>query len=233
MAPYGQAAIQKRLTLQSPLLITTSPFSTRMIAPVGHALRHGASSQWLQSTGMKWRVALGYVPSSTYFTVSRNTPRGTSNSALHATEQAWHPIHVRKSINIPKRAIHSSSAEGSYLSGRLRVSGRAPCPVLASMPWHSLWTRQVYARTHGRGMEDQEQTAEEQSSPNRHPVTHALPFCLKSGWALCAGRPLCRHAVSRLWRRQGDTLKRCGREDKKEKPIRKAATIGCCCRHPF
>src|SRR5262249_15170889 len=138
MAPYGQAAIQKRLTLQSPLLITTSPFSTRMIAPVGHALRHGASSQWLQSTGMKWRVALGYVPSSTYFTVSRNTPRGTSNSALHATEQAWHPIHVRKSINMPKRAIHSSSAEGRHSKtmrsrrqkGKTNTKGGAHWPLI-------------------------------------------------------------------------------------------------------
>jgi hypothetical protein len=68
--------------------MTTAWPSGFEIAPVGHAARHGASSQWLHSTGTKCLRACGYFPSSTYFTVSRNTPSGTSNSDLQATEQA-------------------------------------------------------------------------------------------------------------------------------------------------
>ena len=36
-----------------------------------------------------------------YFTQVRLTPRGTSCSALHATVQAWHPIHFLLSMMKP------------------------------------------------------------------------------------------------------------------------------------
>ena len=56
---------------------------------------HGASSQWLHRSTEKYRRVFGNVPRSTYLTQVRNTPRGTWFSSLHATVQAWQPMHLR------------------------------------------------------------------------------------------------------------------------------------------
>src|ERR1044071_3622977 len=108
-----------RFALHSDLSMTTACPSGLEIAPVGHAFRQGASSQWLHSTGTKWRRACGYLPSSTYFTVSRKTPSGTSYSALHATEHAWQPMHVRRSMSIPRRMASEPFPEPEFLEHHL------------------------------------------------------------------------------------------------------------------
>ena len=44
---------------------------------------------------------VGKTPRSTYFTHVRKAPRGTRFSSLHATVQAWQPMHRRWSITNP------------------------------------------------------------------------------------------------------------------------------------
>ena len=69
--------------------------SPRGTAPTsGRSSRTARSSQWLQRITEKWRPTSGNVPVSMYFTHVRLTPSGTSCSALHATVQAWQPMHV-------------------------------------------------------------------------------------------------------------------------------------------
>ena len=67
-------------------------------AVVGQISTQGASSQWLQRVTWKVRRVSGNTPFSMYFTQVRATPRGTSCSALQATEQAWQPMQRRLSI---------------------------------------------------------------------------------------------------------------------------------------
>ena len=67
---------------------STTPLAARNSALVGQMLMQGASSQWLQRITEKFRLTLGNVPVSMYFTQVRFTPRGTSCSLLHATVQA-------------------------------------------------------------------------------------------------------------------------------------------------
>jgi hypothetical protein len=50
---------------------------------------------------MEMAARVGNCPSSTHRTHVRKTPRGTWFSALHATEQAWQPMHLRLSITRP------------------------------------------------------------------------------------------------------------------------------------
>src|SRR5215469_4289172 len=61
----------------------------------------GAESQWLHRITPKWRLVYGNLPFSMYFTQVRKTPSGTWCSSLHATVQAWHPIHRSWSITNP------------------------------------------------------------------------------------------------------------------------------------
>src|SRR5215469_4443813 len=61
----------------------------------------GAESQWLHRITPKWRLVYGNSPFSMYFTQVRKTPSGTWCSSLHATVQAWHPIHRSWSITNP------------------------------------------------------------------------------------------------------------------------------------
>ncbi len=77
---------------------STMPSRRRKRAVVGQISTHGASSQWLQRVTWKVRRVSGNTPFSTYFTHVRATPRGTSCSALQATEHAWQPMHRRLSI---------------------------------------------------------------------------------------------------------------------------------------
>jgi hypothetical protein len=71
-------------------------------AETGHISTHGASAQWLQRITENSRRVFGKVPFSMYLTHVRLTPTGTSCSALHATVQAWQPMHFRLSIMNPK-----------------------------------------------------------------------------------------------------------------------------------
>src|SRR5689334_9703417 len=80
---------------------STMPSSRLNSALVGQIFTHGASVQWLQRITPKSRRESGKVPESTYFTQVRNCPSGTWCSVLHATVQAWHPMHVRWSIAKP------------------------------------------------------------------------------------------------------------------------------------
>ena len=74
------------------------PSLRRKRAVVGQISTQGASSQWLQRVTWKVRRVSGKTPFSTYLTQVRATPSGTSCSALHATEQAWQPMHRRLSM---------------------------------------------------------------------------------------------------------------------------------------
>ena len=76
----------------------------------GHALTHGASVQWLHSTGITQCVVLGNVPSD-FITKSAQLklwPSARSRvlfSALHANAQAPQPTHRCRSMTIPILAI--------------------------------------------------------------------------------------------------------------------------------
>ena len=61
----------------------------------------GASSQWLHRRTAKYRRVCGKRPRSTYFTQVRKAPSGTWFSSLHATVQAWQPMHLRWSMTNP------------------------------------------------------------------------------------------------------------------------------------
>ena len=55
----------------------------------------------VSDTGKKNRRVSGNVPRSTVLTQHRLTPTGIWCSALHAIVQAWHPMHLRRSIANP------------------------------------------------------------------------------------------------------------------------------------
>src|SRR4051794_22276592 len=101
MASYGHACWQLLQPMHASPSKSTMPSSRVNKAFVGQIFTHGASVQWLQRMTAKSRVDVGNVPRSTYFTQVRNCPTGTSCSVLHATVQAWQPMHVRWSIANP------------------------------------------------------------------------------------------------------------------------------------
>ncbi len=84
--------------MQRPPSKSTIPSRRRKSAVVGQISTQGASWQWLQRVTWKVRRVSGNAPFSMYLTQVRATPTGTSCSVLHATEQAWHPMHRRLSI---------------------------------------------------------------------------------------------------------------------------------------
>ena len=79
----------------------TMPLSSWYVALVGQLRRQMGFSHWLHMEGTKETLTKGYFPFSICLTQVRNTPSGTSISALHATEHAWHPVHRRRSTTIP------------------------------------------------------------------------------------------------------------------------------------
>src|SRR6185369_17274940 len=79
---------------------------------------HGAHSQWLQRITVNMRRVLGNSPFSMYFTQVRSTPIGTSCSLLHATVQAWQPMHLRLSIKNPKDVIYRTGGRAILRSVR-------------------------------------------------------------------------------------------------------------------
>src|SRR5579863_255599 len=78
------------------------------MALVGQISVHGESSQWLHRITPKWREVWGNSPFSMCLTQVRKTPTGTWCSSLHATVQAWHPIHRSWSITNPYRICSAS-----------------------------------------------------------------------------------------------------------------------------
>src|SRR3990170_1010761 len=87
-------------------LIQTIPSARFSIAPVGHAVRQGASSQWLHRTGAKVRLAEEYSCSSSFsITFIQWMFRGVPFSTLQAITQAWQPTHRSRSTVYPHRAI--------------------------------------------------------------------------------------------------------------------------------
>src|SRR4051794_3114458 len=87
---------------------STMPSGRLKSALVGQIVTHGASAQWLQRSTVKKRRVLGKLPFSVYFTQVRKTPSGTSFSDLHATVQAWQPMHLRWSMTKPKRVSRAA-----------------------------------------------------------------------------------------------------------------------------
>src|SRR6516162_8445619 len=88
--------------MQRSELKSTTPSARRYRAVTGQMVTQGAHSQWLQRITVKNRRLLGNSPFSMYLTQVRSTPTGTWCSLLHATVQAWQPIHLRLSITKPK-----------------------------------------------------------------------------------------------------------------------------------
>lgn len=80
---------------------STMPSSLVRSAWVGQMETQGASVQWLHRSTEKNRLVSGQAPFPMYFTQVRSTPRGTWCSVLHATVQAWHPMHTSWSITKP------------------------------------------------------------------------------------------------------------------------------------
>ena len=93
-ASYGQAFMHDLQPMQRESSKSTMPSWRRNRAVVGQIATHGASSQWLHRLTEKNRRVSGNAPFSMYLTHVRLTPNGTSCSALHATVQAWQPMHV-------------------------------------------------------------------------------------------------------------------------------------------
>jgi hypothetical protein len=87
--------------MQRRLSKSTIPSDRVQSAVTGQISVQGASAQWLQRITWKLRRTSGKAPVSTCLTQVRLTPTGTSCSDLHATVQAWQPMHRRLSIRKP------------------------------------------------------------------------------------------------------------------------------------
>src|SRR5438067_10402731 len=88
--------------MQRSELKSTMPSGRLCRAVTGQMVTHGAHSQWLQRITVNSRRLLGKAPFSMYLTQVRSTPTGTWCSLLHATVQAWQPMHLRLSMTNPK-----------------------------------------------------------------------------------------------------------------------------------
>ena len=80
---------------------STIPFAPFCSAPVGQIVTHGAAVHWLQRRTANERLTAGNSPSSVYLTQVRKLPTGTWFSLLHATVQAWQPMHREWSMTKP------------------------------------------------------------------------------------------------------------------------------------
>jgi hypothetical protein len=77
---------------------STMPSARFSSAEVGQIVTQGAAVHWLQRRTANERFTAGNSPASVYFTHVRKLPTGTSFSLLHATVQAWHPMHFEWSM---------------------------------------------------------------------------------------------------------------------------------------
>ena len=91
-------ALQPMQAFGSTSTIPSGRFSS---ARTGQIVMHGASVHWLQRRTVNDRRTSGKVPSSVYLTQVRKLPTGTWFSALHATVQAWQPMHRVWSMTKP------------------------------------------------------------------------------------------------------------------------------------
>src|SRR5262245_59448880 len=109
--------------MQRPLSKSTMPSGRMYSAETGQISTHGASAQWLQRMTWKLRRTAGNSPVSTCLTQVRFTPSGTSCSLLHASVQAWQPMHLRLSIRKPRRTLRLA-LRGAARASRLRRCAR-------------------------------------------------------------------------------------------------------------
>ena len=79
------------------------PPSLTWLAPVGHALTHGAFEQWLHRSERISARRSGNTPRVSSTIQSRQYPSGTSFSALQARTHAWHPTQSRVSTAMAYR----------------------------------------------------------------------------------------------------------------------------------
>src|SRR3989304_7696837 len=97
--------------MQRSYLWSTRPSSLLYVASTGQTGTQGGFSQWLQMMGIMLAFTFGYSPSvytvitlfqrgRRFFAYSSGVEDKTLFSALHAITQAWHPIHLSRSIII-------------------------------------------------------------------------------------------------------------------------------------
>src|SRR6185503_19341975 len=82
-------------------LTSTMPSMRFDSAFVGQIVTQCAAVHWLQRSTAKERFTVGNSPASVYLTQVRKLPTGTWFSLLHATVQAWHPMHREWSMTKP------------------------------------------------------------------------------------------------------------------------------------
>src|ERR1700730_4805265 len=127
MTPNGHAETQYPQPLHTSACTTTVSNSVRKIAPVGHASRHAACVQCLQTsddisqrrpgsdgeasgTTCSMNATCRQVSALSSPVLSYDKPRksnpsaGTSFHSLHATSQALHPMHSVVSVKNPTRS---------------------------------------------------------------------------------------------------------------------------------
>src|SRR5262245_16589085 len=100
---------------------STMPSGRFESAPVGQIVTHGAAVHWLQRRTAKERLTAGNSPASVYLTQVRKLPTGTWFSLLHATVQAWQPMHFEWSMTKP-----SCTQGASGRADAMRAAGAKP-----------------------------------------------------------------------------------------------------------
>lgn len=86
--------------MQSASRTWTMPSSRWKLAPVGQTRTQLGWSQWWHCSGSKEARRRGKAPLRSALIQLRNTPRGTSFSALQATTQALQSMHFLESRTI-------------------------------------------------------------------------------------------------------------------------------------
>ncbi len=87
--------------MQRSELKSTMPSLRWYIAVTGQIVDAGRLLAMVAARDLKYAAGVGKHPFSTYFTQVRFTPSGTWFSVLHATVQAWQPMHLRLSMTNP------------------------------------------------------------------------------------------------------------------------------------
>ncbi len=110
--------MQYRQPRQRRKFWTTIPSLLLKVAFDGQTFTQGGLEQCMQGMGIIWVFTAGYSPSLAAMTLcqymswclscSYGVPCGTLFSALQASEQAWQPTHLSRSMTIPQFAITAS-----------------------------------------------------------------------------------------------------------------------------
>src|SRR6266508_1556118 len=143
IASYGHAAMHALQPMHACLSKSTMPSGRRYMAAVGQAATQGASSHWLHRVTWKARRVWGNVPTSTYFTYVRLTPRGTSFSDLQAVVQAWQPMQAVWSMTL----AHREAAVATQGTPGTAVAVIGPAPAGRRGPWPRSAARSRPGRT--------------------------------------------------------------------------------------